>query len=403
MLFLFTLFFYYRTYNPFYLTLNDYELFKFQFYSKNADKELKVLIPTSGIYFGYEGNSPFLFDWDYNDKNVVDKKTSILIGRFNLKTLARLYKDKKKLSEFFCKPKMKDIVNIFDLLIQKTIEPGEISVAGDKSAVSIKEREGDKEISLELTLPYNNDIFLYKDIKKVPLNNKLRQAIDRYFAPIYQSGKNISIIASKNSINAKLLNTRELLLLIIDNKENMGDLKQYIINLPIHDGEIKLPLKGVNHLFLSFWNDQHNKDIIIHNKLIGFSFEIGNNSLIAELFHNKLVNDILITNIKGKLNYIDKEIKFTKDDILSIYGNNLSISQITQDALTITGHSRRIIVNDQEVGMTVFSSLSGGIQILSGIIIMVLGILTFYFSFVVSVNKSKKSKKGRKFKRKGIH
>ncbi len=197
--------FFYRTYNPFYLTLNDYELFKFQYYSKKGDKELKVLIPTSGIYFGYEGDSPFSFNWDYKDKNIVDKKTSMIIGRLNLETFARLHKEKKNLSELFRKPNMDNVFKIFDLLIPNTIEPGQISVAGDQSAVSVKEREGDKEVNLELTFPYNDDIILYKDIRKVPLNNKLKQALDQYFLRIYQSGKNISLIASKNNITAKLV------------------------------------------------------------------------------------------------------------------------------------------------------------------------------------------------------
>ncbi len=179
-------------------------------------------------------------------------------------------------------------------------------------------------------------------------------------------------------------------------------MRQYIINLPIHDREIKIPVKNINHVFLSFWNDQHNKDIIIHNKLIAYGIETAANSLIAEMFQNHSINDILMTNIIGRLSYIGKERNFKKDDIVAIYGNNMSISQITQYALTITGYSRKIIINDQELGITVFSSLSDGIQILSGIIIMVFGILTFYFSFVANVNASKKSKKGSKFKRKRI-
>ncbi len=51
--------FFYRTYEAFSLILNDYDLFKFQFYSENVDKNIKVLIPTSGIYFGHKGDSPF--------------------------------------------------------------------------------------------------------------------------------------------------------------------------------------------------------------------------------------------------------------------------------------------------------------------------------------------------------
>lgn len=389
--------FFYRTYNTFSLTLNDYDLFKFQFYNKNADNKIKVVIPTTGIYFEYEGDTPFYLDWDYKDKHLLDNKTRILCGSLNIDKVGELFKDRKLFSELIIEPKKEDIykiLKIFNLLISKTIEPGEIRVTGDKSFISVKEAKGDKEIILELTFPNNCDIAIFKDLKKFPrFSIKQKKAFEQLYSTIYDKNKVISFIGT-NNIDVKILNAKIIVLFLLDVKETRSDLKKYMINLPIHEGEIIIPSKEINNSFLVIGNNEQEKDIIIHNILKGCCFEIDSNSLIAEMFKNHEVNDILMTNIQGKLHYIDKEINFNKDDILSIYGNKLAIGQMSQGALTITGQSRKVIVNNQEVGRTVFSSLSGGIQILSGIIILIFTILTFVFTFVVDVKNGKRSKKG---------
>lgn len=394
--------FFYRTYNSFSLTLSDYDLFRFQFNTVNADKNVKVVIPTTGIFFGYESDFPFLIDWDYKDRDIVDKRTNILVGTLNIENWGEIFKDHKKLSELLRKP-TKDVVNvIFNFLISKTIEPGEIRVAGDKSSVYLNELKGENEIIFEITLPINKDINIIKDIAKYPhITKKHKEIFEKAYTHLYHGKKILSVITFSDKIfDAKIINTKELLLCILDTKEQKSEMNQYIINLPLHDGEIRVPLITNNNIFLVIGDGENGKDIRLHNIPLGCCFEIDANSLIANIFKNHKINDILMTNIKGKLHYIDKEIYYNKGDILSIDGKNLSIGQITEDTLTITGQSKNIMVNNQELGRTVYSSLSGGIQILSGIIIMVFGILTFYYSFVVSDKKSKRSKKGSKCKRK---
>jgi len=385
--------FFYRTYNNFYLMLNDYDLFKYKYFSKTARNKIKVIIPTSGIYIGYEGDLPFSFNWDYKDKQLTDKKTRIRFANLNLKKYGELFKDKKISPELIPQLTKEDVYDIFNYVISKTIEPGEIKVAGDKSLVIIR---GEKEIIIELTIPCGIDIAIFKDMKKWPSFTKAQKYVfEQIYSPIYSQSKFISVIGTNHIFDAKILNTKKLLLSFIDTKENRKDLKEYKIKIPINQDEIIIPSKEMNNVFLLLNDSEQDKDIILPNIQKGCLLEIDANSLIAELFNNHEVNDILMTNIVGKLNYIDKEVTFNKGDILSIKGNKLTISQITQGGLTITGQSRKIIVNNQEIGRTIYSSLSGGIQILSAIIIATFAILTFVFSFVVD-KKSKKSKKDKK-------
>lgn len=380
--------FFYQTYNNFYLTLTDYDMYKFN-YSKIDGNKIKVIIPTSSIYIGQDGDSPFSFNWVYKDKQLLDNKASVNIANINLNQWMKLFKD-KKIIELLPQLHKDDIFKLFNFVISKTIEPGEIRVSGDKSLVIIK---GENDINLELTIPCNIDIFIFKDLRKWPYFTKTQKYFyEQAYSQIYSKGNFISIIAANHFFDAKILNTKNILFSFLDTKENRKDLKEYTINLPMQKDEIIIPSNEMNNVFLLFKDSEKYKDIIFPNIHKGFCLEKDANSLLAELFNKHTVKDILITNVSGKLNYIDKDIIFNKGDILAIYGNKLTVSQITQAGLTVTGQSRKIIVNDQEIGRTIFSSLSGSIQILSGIIIAIFTILTFVYSFDVDKNTKKVKK-----------
>jgi hypothetical protein len=387
------LLFFYRTYNDFSLIVKDYDLLNFHYYNKQNDKNVKVQIPISGTILHFENDLPFSFVWKYNDKKLNSKRTCMFISRFNFDKYGTVFKDKELFNKLFQNPTKEDIYEIFNIYYIGKINPGKISIKGNHSGVFAKELNGDKEIKVEMTLPYGELISLYKDMTKYPTITSEQKSInDKFF-----NNKVYSIIAAQN-LEIQLKGIRVLLLFIVDIQKNRNELKEYEINLPIHDGVINIPIKEKNHIFSILGDNENDKDILIDNKNIGgaFGMEIDSHSLIYEIFKDQLVYDLAITNIKGKLNYMYKETTFKDNDNVIIYGEKLSINQLTHDALTVTGRSRNIVVNNEEMGSSIFSSLSGGIKILVDLLLLIITVLSLGFAPYRNYQKGERRKRRRK-------
>ena len=80
--------------------------------------------------------------------------------------------------------------------------------------------------------------------------------------------------------------------------------------------------------------------------------------------------------------------KFIKNDVLSIIGGNLSIDKISHDALSISGISRRVVLNNNEISYSLLSQLSGGIQVLMTILLVVVGFINVYLFYLSSSFKN---------------
>ncbi|MFZ0050750.1 MAG: hypothetical protein WAK96_03165, partial [Desulfobaccales bacterium] len=369
--------FFYRTYNPFSLIVNDYDVLSFQYYNTNEDQNVTVQIPISSLLLKYEGELPFSFDWENSDKEFYDKNTCVFIAKYNIEKYSAIFQDKELFNKLFANPTKEDIKEIFNIYYTHHIKPGKISILGDPSVIFVS---GDKNLIIEMALPYAKHIGVYKDITRHPM---LTDEAKRIFGKIIGDNKILSFFIAKGNI-VQLKGFKILALYCVDINKNGNNYKDYIFNLPHQREVLNVPINENNpETLLMLGDNTTDKDILLSSKNIynGFGMQVDSHSLLYDLFKGHFVKDLEMSNIKGKLNYMYKETDFKHNDNVTIFGEGFSISQLTQDALTVTGRSRNIIINNEEMGSSMFSSLGGDIKGLAEIVMMICAILTFVFAF----------------------